>query len=377
MEVSEDGTVEVDVIFVGGGPAGCCCALYTARTDQKTIILDKNHTVEVLVIMSHITNYLGVDKTISKNAMLDQMSNLLFFKPSSFCTKEVMGLLSSKGTAILFPSKSSGTPPKGALERRLDLATAAKYAASILGTPLTDETILACYIVLEELDPRNDWFTLYPSTLPIVMRSVLEKEFPVGMLPICYATAAETTCRFMRRQYEVCVMSFAQLPDGAASRSLPFDWFIRAVNAVQSRSFSLNETHHRLEPQNPHCPVRYEWQTTRVAPPQRSYEPSRGRPHKKIDRSDKTWRLISIKSGKKREQMFGCALSPTGTSSSRVFAATNIVSKYGYLTSNLEHNLLSIFITRPKKINSAGQASTGFLRFCFVFIAIRSTNAIM
>mmetsp|Transcript_27128 Transcript_27128/g.27513 ORF Transcript_27128/g.27513 Transcript_27128/m.27513 type:complete len:113 (+) Transcript_27128:139-477(+) len=112
MEVFEDGTVEVDVIFVGGGPAGCCCALYTARTDQKTIILDKNHTVEVLVIMSHITNYLGVDKTISKNAMLDQMSNLLFFKPSSFCTKEVMGLLSSESTAILFPSKSSGSPPR-------------------------------------------------------------------------------------------------------------------------------------------------------------------------------------------------------------------------------------------------------------------------
>mmetsp|Transcript_8007 Transcript_8007/g.9360 ORF Transcript_8007/g.9360 Transcript_8007/m.9360 type:complete len:107 (+) Transcript_8007:272-592(+) len=106
---------------------------------------------------------------MSENAMLDQMSDLSFLKPSSFRTKEVMGLLSSKGTATLFPSKYFGTPPKRALERQLDLATAAEYAASILGTPLTDETILVCYIVLEELDPRNDWFTLYRSILTIVI----------------------------------------------------------------------------------------------------------------------------------------------------------------------------------------------------------------
>ena len=30
---------EADVIIVGGGPAGCACALYTARSSLKTYIL--------------------------------------------------------------------------------------------------------------------------------------------------------------------------------------------------------------------------------------------------------------------------------------------------------------------------------------------------
>mmetsp|Transcript_18767 Transcript_18767/g.23061 ORF Transcript_18767/g.23061 Transcript_18767/m.23061 type:complete len:270 (-) Transcript_18767:854-1663(-) len=74
------------------------------------------------------------------------------------------------------------------------------------------------------------------------------------------------------------------------------------------------------------------------------------------------------------EYIRSCALSSSGTSSSRVcLAATAIVSRYGYLTSNLEHNPLSIFVTRPKKISSAGHASTGFLRFCFCFVSIASS----
>eukprot|EP00592_Proboscia_alata_P008268 CAMPEP_0194352012 /NCGR_PEP_ID=MMETSP0174-20130528/387_1 /TAXON_ID=216777 /ORGANISM="Proboscia alata, Strain PI-D3" /LENGTH=145 /DNA_ID=CAMNT_0039119791 /DNA_START=441 /DNA_END=879 /DNA_ORIENTATION=+ len=53
-----------------------------------------------------------------------------------------------------------------------------------------------------------------------------------------------------------------------------------------------------------------------------------------------------------------------GTSREDELAAMlkTIVSKYGYLNSNLEHNPLNIFITRPKKITSADHASTRFLR---------------
>ena len=49
--------VECDVAIVGGGPAGCACALYTARADLKTVILDKNPSVGALAITSHIANY--------------------------------------------------------------------------------------------------------------------------------------------------------------------------------------------------------------------------------------------------------------------------------------------------------------------------------
>merc|ERR1719506_541059 len=65
--------VECDVVIVGGGPAGCCCALYTARADHRTVILDKNPSVGALAITSHIANYPGVDKTMRGDELLDKM----------------------------------------------------------------------------------------------------------------------------------------------------------------------------------------------------------------------------------------------------------------------------------------------------------------
>ena len=53
-------TIEVDVAIVGGGPAGCTCALYASRADLKTVILDKNPAVGALAITHQIANYPGV-----------------------------------------------------------------------------------------------------------------------------------------------------------------------------------------------------------------------------------------------------------------------------------------------------------------------------
>lgn len=65
--------VECDVVIVGGGPAGCTCALYTARADHKTVIVDKNPSIGALAITHTIANYPGVDRTMSGQALLDQM----------------------------------------------------------------------------------------------------------------------------------------------------------------------------------------------------------------------------------------------------------------------------------------------------------------
>ena len=48
--------VECDVVIVGGGPAGCTCALYTSGSDLKTVMLDKNPATGALAITSHIAN---------------------------------------------------------------------------------------------------------------------------------------------------------------------------------------------------------------------------------------------------------------------------------------------------------------------------------
>uniref|UniRef100_A0A7S3DU27 FAD/NAD(P)-binding domain-containing protein n=1 Tax=Entomoneis paludosa TaxID=265537 RepID=A0A7S3DU27_9STRA len=65
--------IECDVAIIGGGPAGCTCALYTSRADLKTVILDKNPAVGALAITSHIANYPGVDRSMSGEELLDQM----------------------------------------------------------------------------------------------------------------------------------------------------------------------------------------------------------------------------------------------------------------------------------------------------------------
>lgn len=65
--------IECEVAIIGGGPAGCTCALYTARADLKTVIIDKNPSVGALAITSHIANYPGVDKAMSGQELLDQM----------------------------------------------------------------------------------------------------------------------------------------------------------------------------------------------------------------------------------------------------------------------------------------------------------------
>lgn len=65
--------IECDVAIIGGGPAGCTCALYTSRADHKTVIVDKNPSVGALAITNHIANYPGVDKTMGGEELLDKM----------------------------------------------------------------------------------------------------------------------------------------------------------------------------------------------------------------------------------------------------------------------------------------------------------------
>jgi len=73
MAGSDADLIECDVLIIGGGPAGCTCALYTSRSQLKTVIVDKNPTAGALAITSTIANYPGVDPTISGQDLLDHM----------------------------------------------------------------------------------------------------------------------------------------------------------------------------------------------------------------------------------------------------------------------------------------------------------------
>lgn len=112
-------TYEFDVVIIGGGPAGCACALYTARADLKTVILDKNPAVGALAITHKIANYPGVAGDMSGSTLLDMMREQAVeygavYQPSQVFNIDVEG-----------PLKKAYTPDGVFAGRALVLATGA------------------------------------------------------------------------------------------------------------------------------------------------------------------------------------------------------------------------------------------------------------
>ena len=85
-------TYEFDVAIVGGGPAGCTCALYTSRADLKTVILDKNPAVGALAITHKIANYPGAPGDISGNDLLDVMRDQAVEFGATYRRAQVFGI---------------------------------------------------------------------------------------------------------------------------------------------------------------------------------------------------------------------------------------------------------------------------------------------
>ncbi len=85
-------TIEADVVIVGGGPAGCTCALYTSRADLKTVILDKNPAVGALAITHQIANYPGVSSEMSGEALLQLMRDQAVEYGTDYRRAQVFGV---------------------------------------------------------------------------------------------------------------------------------------------------------------------------------------------------------------------------------------------------------------------------------------------
>ena len=119
-------TYEFDVVIIGGGPAGCSCALYTSRADFKTVILDKNPAVGALAITHKIANYPGVAGDISGDGLLDVMREQAISFGTTYQRAQVFGM------DVEGPLKKVYTPEGTFMGRALVLATGAMGRTSSL-----------------------------------------------------------------------------------------------------------------------------------------------------------------------------------------------------------------------------------------------------
>lgn len=62
-----------DVIIIGGGPAGSTAALYTARAELKTLVIDKGVTAGALGMTNKIANYPGFVDEITGADLVQKM----------------------------------------------------------------------------------------------------------------------------------------------------------------------------------------------------------------------------------------------------------------------------------------------------------------
>jgi thioredoxin reductase (NADPH) len=83
---------DYDVVIIGGGPAGASAAIYTARADLKTLVIDKGLTAGALGITTKISNYPGVPGPISGAELVEIMRQQAESFGAKFITDKVVGV---------------------------------------------------------------------------------------------------------------------------------------------------------------------------------------------------------------------------------------------------------------------------------------------
>ena len=83
---------DYDVIIIGGGPGGASAAIYTARADLRTLVIDKGLTAGALGITAKISNYPGVPGPVSGAELVEIMRGQAESFGAEFLTDKVVGV---------------------------------------------------------------------------------------------------------------------------------------------------------------------------------------------------------------------------------------------------------------------------------------------
>lgn len=98
----KSGDTAYDVIIIGGGPAGSSAAIYTARGDLRTLVIDKGLTAGALGITSKISNYPGVPGTMTGAELVEIMRAQAESFGAEYLTDKVVGLDLSSDPRLVF-----------------------------------------------------------------------------------------------------------------------------------------------------------------------------------------------------------------------------------------------------------------------------------
>lgn len=80
-----------DVIIIGGGPAGLSAAQYTARSNLKTVVIDKSPTAGALAFANRIENYPGLPEPVTGKELLDIFRRQAVAFGAEYVEKQVVG----------------------------------------------------------------------------------------------------------------------------------------------------------------------------------------------------------------------------------------------------------------------------------------------
>ncbi len=81
-----------DVIVVGGGPAGLSAAQYAARSNLRTVVVDKSPTAGALAFTSRIENYPGLSEPVTGRELLDVFRRQAVTFGAEYVEKLVVGV---------------------------------------------------------------------------------------------------------------------------------------------------------------------------------------------------------------------------------------------------------------------------------------------
>lgn len=81
-----------DVVIIGGGPAGLSAAQYAARSNLRTIVVDKSATAGALAFTSRIENYPGLPRSISGKELLDIFREQAISFGAEYVEEQVTGV---------------------------------------------------------------------------------------------------------------------------------------------------------------------------------------------------------------------------------------------------------------------------------------------